>query len=132
MIRKLRWWLSVSLWKLRFFFFFGECCENLVDYPERVRRKKKWNNYNIQWKLINKRLKKIYRLMLMEGPFFFQTLPYARSTYPKAGTELRLGVRRATLLLAVCSGSSLWVYCFTTTDFCLKFLKWPNCLFRVK
>ena len=37
--------------------------------------------------------------------------------------ELGLGVREATLLLTVCDGFNLWLYCFTTKNFCLKLFK---------
>ena len=43
------------------------------------------------------------------------------------GIELGFGVEGVTLLLVVCSGSSLYLYFFSTKDFCLKLLKEPSC-----
>ena len=47
-------------------------------------------------------------------------------------TELELGVRGVALLLAMCGCSGLWLYYFTTKNFCLKLFKWPSCLFWIK
>ena len=50
----------------------------------------------------------------------------------KAGTEPIFGVREGDS--AISCVRRLWPlsYCFITKDFCLKFFKWPNCLFWVK
>ena len=44
------------------------------------------------------------------------------------GRSQDLELRGATLLLTVCGGSKLWLYCFTSKDFCLKFFKWSSFL----
>ena len=87
--------------------------------------------------------------MVQSGLFFIFIL-HTWSTHFKAVTESRLEVRRAVLLLTLCSNFGFWLYCLVgkgffflcvckvclllirTKLFCLKFFKGKSCLFLVK